>query len=74
MSYQLLGKLGTRQCFQKVSSPEIAQSSEEGHKNVDAYIMQVRVRLSCMPSLCMPKFTNRDQDLHTQAHEQFENH
>jgi hypothetical protein len=50
MSYQVLGKLGTRQCFQKVSSREIAQSTEKGHKNVDAYIMQVRVRLSCMPS------------------------
>jgi hypothetical protein len=40
MSYLLLGKLGTRQHFQKVSGREIAQSTEEGHKHVVVYMKE----------------------------------
>ncbi len=45
MSYLLLGQLGTRQYFQKVSGREIAQSTEEGHKN-EVVHTNIRLRLS----------------------------
>jgi hypothetical protein len=57
VSLPLLGKLGTRQYFQRVSGREIAQSTEEWHKNEVVYIklriIVESVRLSCMPSLYM---------------------
>jgi hypothetical protein len=48
VSLPLLGKLGTRQYFQKVSSREIAQSTEEWHKNEVVYI---KIRISTCPSV-----------------------
>jgi hypothetical protein len=54
VSLLLLGKLGTRQYFQKVSGTVIAQSTEGWHKNKSCIHernnMQVSVRLSCTPS------------------------